>query len=124
MKKLAEILVFVSRVTGIEVKADKTKYMVFSRNHKGGQIHNLQIDNSSFERMEDFKYLGTNVPNENSIEDEIKGTLKPGNSAIIQCKIFVFQFAVKYIKIKINMTTILFVVLYGCNLFVHIEGGT
>jgi len=39
-------------VTGIEVKADKTKYMVLSRNHKAGRIHSVQTGNSSFERME------------------------------------------------------------------------
>jgi len=72
MKKYTEALVVAIKATGLEVKADKTNYTVLSRNHKAEQSHNIQIDNSSFEKMEEFKYFGTNVSNENSIEDEIR----------------------------------------------------
>jgi hypothetical protein len=65
MKKHTEALVVAIKVTG---------------SHKAGRIHSVQIDNSSFEKMEEFKYLGTNVSNENSIEDEIRGTLKSENA--------------------------------------------
>jgi len=37
-----------------------------------------QIDNSSFERVEEFKYLGTTLTNHNSIQEEIKSRLKSG----------------------------------------------
>jgi len=43
----------------LEVKADKTKYMVMSRDQNAGQSHNIKFDNSSFERVEEFQYLGT-----------------------------------------------------------------
>ena len=39
-----------------------------------------KIDNSSFERVEDFKYLGTNLTNQNSIQEEIKSRLKSENA--------------------------------------------
>ena len=32
----------------------------------------VQIDNSSFGRVEEFKYLGTTLKNQNSIQEEIK----------------------------------------------------
>jgi len=35
---------------------------------------------SCFERVEDFQYLGTTLTNENSIQEEIKSRLKPGNA--------------------------------------------
>jgi hypothetical protein len=38
----------------------------------------MKTDNSSFERVEEFKYLGT-LTNQNSIEDEIKSRLKLWN---------------------------------------------
>ena len=42
--------------------------------------HNVKIDNRSFERVEEFKYLGTTVTNQNSIQEEITNTLKSGNA--------------------------------------------
>jgi len=49
-----------------------TKYMVMSRDQNAGRSHNIKTDNSSFERVEDFKYLGTTLTNQNSIQEEIK----------------------------------------------------
>ena len=37
-----------------------------------------QIDNSSFERVEEFKYLRTTLTNQDSIQEEIKSRLKMG----------------------------------------------
>ena len=50
-----------SKEIGLEVNVDKTKYMVMSRDQNAGQSHNIQNNNSSFERVEQFKYLGTNL---------------------------------------------------------------
>jgi len=38
-----------------------------------------KIDNSSFERVEEFKYLGTALTNESSVKEEIKIRFKSGN---------------------------------------------
>jgi hypothetical protein len=35
--------------------------MAMSRDQKAGRSHNIKIDNSSFERVEEFKYFGTNL---------------------------------------------------------------
>jgi len=42
--------------------------------------HNIKIDNSSFERVEEFEHLGTTLKNQNSIHEEIKSRLKSGNA--------------------------------------------
>jgi len=63
LKGNAEYLVAATREIGLEVSADKTKYMVMSRDQNAGRIHSLRIDNSTFERMEEFKYLRTNLTN-------------------------------------------------------------
>jgi len=60
IKKNTETLVVVSEEIGLEVHADKTKYMVMSRDLKAGSIHHIKIGNSSFERVEEFKYEGWN----------------------------------------------------------------
>ena len=70
LKENAEALVAATREIGLEVSADKTKYMVVSRDQNAGRIH--RIDNSTFEREEEFKYLGTTLTNQNSIAEEIK----------------------------------------------------
>jgi len=54
-------LVVASKDTGLEVNADKPKYMVMSRDHKAGRSHNIKPGNKSFESVEQFKYLGGNL---------------------------------------------------------------
>jgi hypothetical protein len=53
--KKAEALVFGSKETGLEVNADKTKYMVMSGDRNAVRSQNIKIGNSSFERVEDLK---------------------------------------------------------------------
>ena len=69
-----------SKEIELEVDADKTKYMVMSREQNAGRSHSVRTDNSSFERMEEFKYLGTTLTNQNCIQEEIKSRLKSGNA--------------------------------------------
>jgi UDP-galactopyranose mutase len=79
-KKNAEDLVIASKEIGLEVNAEKTKYMVMSRDQNAGHNHNIEIDNKSFERVGEFKYLGTTRTNRNSIHEEIKSRVKSGNA--------------------------------------------
>ena len=78
--KYAEALVVASKETGVEVMLIKTKYMVMSRDQDAGQSHSRKTHNSSFERVEEFKYLGTTLTNQNSIQGEIKSSLNSGNA--------------------------------------------
>ena len=64
VKENAEALIVASKEIGLEGNADKTKHMVMSRDQNAGQSHCMKIDNSSFERVEEFKYLGTTVTNQ------------------------------------------------------------
>jgi len=50
-----------NKETGLKVNAGKTKYNFKSRDKKGGWSHNTEIDNISFTRVEEFKYLVTNL---------------------------------------------------------------
>jgi len=80
LRENAETLVAATGEIGLEVSADKTKYMVMSRDQNAGRIHSVRIDNSTFERVEEFKYLGTTLTNQNSIPGEIKKRLRSGNA--------------------------------------------
>jgi hypothetical protein len=64
----------------IDVNADKTKYMVMSRDHYARRSQSMETDKSSFEGVEKLKYLGTTLTNQNSIQEQINGTLKSGNA--------------------------------------------
>ena len=83
-KENAKVLVVASKEIGLEVNADKTKCMVMSRDQNAGRRKSMKNVNSSFERVEEFKYLETNLTNQNSIQEEIKSRLL----AIFQCRIF------------------------------------
>ena len=54
--------------------------MVTSRDQNARRSHSIKIDISSFERVEEFKYLGTTLTDQNSIQEEIKSRLKSGNA--------------------------------------------
>jgi hypothetical protein len=62
------------------LRADKTKYMVISRDQNAGRTHSMKIHNGSFERVEEFKYLETTLTYKISIQEEIKSRLKSGNA--------------------------------------------
>jgi len=115
LKKNSKALVAVNKETELEVNAEKTKYMVMSRDQNAGRSHSMKTDNTSFERVEGFKYLGTTVTNQNFIQEEIKSRLKLGNACYHTAKdLLSSTFLSKNLKIKICRTIILPVVVYGC----------
>jgi hypothetical protein len=75
-----ESLIVASNETGLAVNADTTKYMVMSRDQNAERSHNIKIDNNSFERVEQFKYLRITLTNRNSLQEEIKSRLKSGDA--------------------------------------------
>jgi len=80
VKENAEALVVATKEIGLEVNVDKTKYMIMSRDQNAGRSQIMKIDNSSIERVEEFKYLGTTLTNKNSNQEKIKSILKLGNA--------------------------------------------
>ena len=75
----------------------------------------MRIDNSTFNRVEDFKYLGTTLTNQNSIAEEIKSRLKSGNACYHSVQnLLSSRLLSKNLKIKIYRTVFLPVILYGC----------
>jgi len=74
-----------------------------------------KIENSSFERVEYFKYLGTTLTHQNPTHEEIKSRLKSGNTCYRSVQnLLLSRLLSKNLKIKIYRTITLSVVLYGC----------
>jgi hypothetical protein len=75
----------------------------------------MKNGNNSFERLEGFKYLGTTLKNQTSFQEEIKSSLKLGNTCYHSVQnLLSSSLLSKTLKIKIYKTIILLVVLYGC----------
>ena len=89
--------------------------MGMSRDQNAGRIQSVRIVNSTFERVEEFKYLGKTLINQNSIAEEIKSRLRSGNACYhsVQNRLS-SRLLSKNLKIKIYRTIILPVVLYEC----------
>jgi len=89
-----------------------------SRDQNAGRSHSMKIDNSSIERVEEFKYSGKTLTNKNSIEKEIKTRLNPGNACYYSVQnLLSSSLLSKNLKTKIYRTIILPVVLYGCEIW-------
>jgi len=60
-------LVAATKGFGLEVNTDETKKKIMSRDQNARLSHNIEFGNSSFERVEEFKYLGTTLSYKYSI---------------------------------------------------------
>ena len=67
--------------------------MVISRDRNAGRGHSVKIDNTSIERVEEFKYLGTTITDQNSIQEEIRSRLLSFGAESV-----VFQVAIQKLK--------------------------
>jgi hypothetical protein len=99
VRENSEALVVATKEIGLEVNTDKNKSLVMSRDRNAGRGHGVKIDNSSIERLEEFKYLGATVTNQNSIQGEIKSRLMLENSCYNSgAESFIFQLAIQKLK--------------------------
>ena len=115
IKRKTGALLVSSKEMGLEGNADKTKCMVMSRDQNAGQSHNTEIDNSSFERVKEFKYLRTTLTYQNSIHEEITSRLKSGSACYHSMQnLLSSSLLSKNLKSKIYRTIIMLVVVYGC----------
>jgi hypothetical protein len=112
---LLESLVDVSKEVGLEVNAEKIKYMLLSHHQNAGQNHDINTANRCFENVAKSKYFGTTVTNQNLVQAEIKRRLNSGNACYHSVQnLLSFRLLSGNIKIRIYKTMILLVVLYGC----------
>ena len=81
--------------------------MVMSRDQNAGRSHSMKTDNSSFEKVEHFGYLGTNLTNQNSIQEGNKCRMKSQNACYHSVqKLLFYSLLFKNIKMKVYRTTV------------------
>jgi hypothetical protein len=111
-----ESLLGASMNVGLEINAEKTKYMIMSsRYQNSGQNQNIRITNESFGNVAKFRYLGTTLTNQNDIHVEIKSRLNSGTACYYSGQnLLSSRLISKNLKTNMHKTVILPVVLYGC----------
>jgi hypothetical protein len=89
--------------------------MVMSREKNTGVSQNIKLDNSSFERLEQFQYLGVTATDQNSSPGETKGRFKAGNACYHSVQnLGSSSLLSKKLNIKTYRTIILPVAMYRC----------
>jgi hypothetical protein len=102
IKENSETFLEASRDIGLEINAEKTKYMIMSHHPNSGQNQNIRIANELFEKVAKFKYLGMTLTNQNDIHDEIKSRLNSGNACYCSVQnVLSFHLISKNLKVKI-----------------------
>jgi hypothetical protein len=80
IKENTETLLEGSRDIGLEINAEKTKYMIMSHHPDSVQNHNIRTANVVLENVAKYKYMGMTLTNQNDIHNEIKSRLNLGNA--------------------------------------------
>jgi hypothetical protein len=117
LKENTEALLDTSKEVGLEVKPEKTMYMLMSCYQKAGEKHSIKIANRSFEDVAKLKYLGTTLTDQNCMHKEIKIRLNTGNACyhLVQSLLFSCLLS-RNVKVKIHKTIILPVFCMGVKL--------
>jgi len=108
-QKLKEI----SGQYGLTVNGQKTKYLRSTR--KNYELEELQIDLMYLDQVQSYKYLGSTVNSDNSIEEEIQYRITLGNKAYYanQC-FFKSRLVSKKSKLKLYWSIVKPIVTYDC----------
>jgi hypothetical protein len=69
-----------SKEVGLEVNAEKNKYMLLSRHQDAGKSCVIMIAKRRFGNMAQLKYSGTTVSDQNLIKEETERRLNSGNA--------------------------------------------
>jgi ABC-type siderophore export system fused ATPase/permease subunit len=80
IKKNTETLIDASKEVGLEVNAEKIKYMFLSSYQNAAQNHDIKIANICSENMAQIEYLRMTVTDQNLIQEKIKWRLSSGNA--------------------------------------------
>jgi len=99
----------IARKLGLQINQEKTKYVIVERknNLKKNELGHLKIKNYKFERVENFKYLGVILNEDNNNQIDLQETIKNANKtySMLQ-KFFKNKNISKKLKLRLKNTTI------------------
>ena len=112
-QKLREI----SAQYGLIVNVQKTKYLRCTR--KNYNLEELKINLMYLEEVQSYKYFGSTVNSDNSVEEDIQNRIILGNKAYYANQ-FLFKSRMVFMKLKMKLywSIIRLVVTYPCETWV------
>jgi len=86
IRKLFVEMENIARKFGLQINQEKTKYMIVERKNslKENKIGHLIINNYKFERVENFKYLGVILNEDNKIQINLQERIKNANKTYLK----------------------------------------
>jgi hypothetical protein len=113
IKKKTQTLINANKEVGLEANTEKSKYMLLSYHQNAGNNPDINIVYRCFEYLEQFRYFGMTITNQNLIQEEYKRRLNSYNACYHSVQKLLSSQLCKNIKIRIYKTIILLVVLCG-----------
>jgi sorting nexin-29 len=108
-----EKLVEASKSMGLCINENKTKYMTMSRNNQN--TNDILISNMKIEAVDNFKYLGVNVNNNNNMHQEVNERIMCGNRCYYSIvKILKSKLLSRTSKILLYHSYLRPIVIYAC----------
>ncbi|KAL4091796.1 hypothetical protein QTP88_026430 [Uroleucon formosanum] len=104
--KMGKSLIKAAENVGLKINEEKTEYMVVSRRN-GNQIQEefIEVEEYKFKRVDQFKYLGSIITQDNDIKTEISMRLQSANKCFFGLsKIFRSRAISKNLKVRMYLT--------------------
>jgi hypothetical protein len=70
-----------ARKIGLEINESKTNYMIMSTSESRRKMQDLKVEGKSFMDVNNFKYLGNMLSNDNRNDNCVKEMIQAGNRA-------------------------------------------
>jgi hypothetical protein len=98
---------------GLIVNVHKTKYMKCTKRQE--KLTPINIENKEIEKVKAFKYLGSIINIDSTMEEEIKARIASGNKVYFaNKKMFQSRLIIKRAKLKLYYSVIRPIVTYSC----------
>jgi hypothetical protein len=113
--KMGKSLIKAAEKVGLRINEEKTEYMVVSRrNGNLVQEEFIEVEEYKFRRIDQFKYLGSIITQDNDIKTEISMRLQSANKCFFGLSnIFRSRAISKNLKVRMYLTLLRPIVLYG-----------
>lgn len=115
-------LIVTSKHMGLKVNENKTKYIMLM-SKRPVLLQNLSIGQFSFEQVENFKYLSTNINHRNKMHNEVKSKISVVNRGYhAMSKMFASKQLSRDTKKKLYISYLCPIVMYECETWSKTQG--